>query len=56
MYSDQDKHCQECICGSCDLRGTDGCLEGANCCDKCDNTSHCRHCCWHPNEWIEEEV
>lgn len=49
MYSEQDKYCQECICESYDLRGTNGC-------NKCDNTSHVRHCWWHPDECIHEEV
>jgi hypothetical protein len=50
MYSELDKHCRECICVSCDLRGTDDCLEGADGCDKCDNTCHTGHCWWHPDE------
>ena len=32
MYNEMDKHCRECICVSCDLRGTDDCLEGADGC------------------------
>lgn len=50
MYNEMDKHCRECICVSCDLRGTDDCLEGADGCDKCDNTYHIGHCWWHPDE------
>lgn len=29
---------------------TDDCLEGADGCDKCDNTYHIGHCWWHPDE------
>ena len=50
MYSEQNKHCRECLCTTCDLFQLDGCLEGADCCDKCDNTSHTAYCPWHPEE------
>lgn len=51
MYSEQNKHCRECICPSCDLFQTDECLEGVDGCEKCDNSSyHIGHCWWHPDE------
>lgn len=50
MYSEPDKHCRECICPSCDLFKTDDCLEGEDCCEKCDNTHHTGSCWWHPDE------
>jgi len=50
MYSEDDKHCRECICAFCDLRGTVDCLEGPEECDRCDNTHHCTFCPWQPKE------
>ena len=50
MYSEQNKHCRECLCTTCDLFQLDECLEGPDCCDKCDNTSHTAYCPWHPEE------
>lgn len=48
---EEDPHCRECICRSCDLFQKDGCLEGADhCVTKCDHKSHTRACPWHPNE------
>lgn len=50
-YQEANKHCKECICPSCDLFHTDGCLEGANLCSsKCDNASHTGHCPWSNEE------
>lgn len=46
-----DAHCRACICQTCDLRGTEGCLEGAALCEaKCDRESHTSACPWHPGE------
>lgn len=45
-----DKHCRECVCTSCDVFGTEECLEGADICKKCDHTSHTEYCPWHPDE------
>lgn len=45
-----EQHCRECICQSCDLLGTDSCLEGAAMCAKCDCTEHTGYCPWHPDE------
>lgn len=50
MYSDNDKHCRECLCATCDLRGMDGCLDGEAVCAECDNQSHTNYCPWHPSE------
>ncbi len=48
---EKEKHCQECICPSCDLFQKTDCLEGADhCAVKCDHESHTRACPWHPNE------
>lgn len=48
---EENPHCRECICRSCDLAWTDGCLEGADhCIMKCDRESHTRTCPWHTNE------
>lgn len=52
MYSEDNKHCRECICATCDLRNLDGCLYGQDLCDKCDNDSHCIRCVWHPEEKV----
>lgn len=49
-YDARDPHCQECICPSCDIFGTDECLEGADSCRKCETDSHICHCWWHPDE------
>lgn len=50
MYSESDKHCAECVCAFCDLRGTSRCIEGEDTCDRCDNTEHATWCPWGPGE------
>ena len=50
MYLESDKHCRECICPSCDLFQTDGCLEGDDNCEKCLNDCPTNFCWWHPDE------
>lgn len=50
MYSNTDKHCIECICQSCDFFQTSYCIEGEDCCDRCDNSSHAGSCPWNSNE------
>lgn len=50
MYSENDKHCRECCCAACDLRGTDECLDGELVCMECDNGSHVDFCPWHSSE------
>ena len=47
-YSESDKHCNECICQYCDLRGTKGCVDGTGMCDRCDNTEHTYDCIFAP--------
>lgn len=56
MFSENDKHCQECACRWCDLRETEHCLDGANNCDKCDNTQHIGWCPWNDEEEWKLEV
>lgn len=55
MYIEQNKHCRECVCPSCDLFQTEECLEDKDNCDRCDNTYHIGHCWWHPDERGEQE-
>lgn len=51
IQMDEDPHCRECICRSCDLFQKADCLEGADhCITKCDHESHTRDCPWHTNE------
>lgn len=51
MRLEENPHCRECICRSCDLAWTDGCLEGADhCITKCDKESHTKACPWHTDE------
>ncbi len=50
MFSEDDKHCRECICRLCDLRGTDECIEGGDLCDKCQNDEHTGGCVYFDGE------
>ena len=50
MYNENDMHCRECCCATCDLRGTDECLDGELVCMECDNGSHVDFCPWHSSE------
>ena len=54
-YDEQDKHCRECICPSCDIFKTADCLYGPDGCKKCEPDSHVGHCWWHPEERGEQE-
>ena len=47
MYNGNNPHCRECLCVSCAAFQRDECLEGADCCDKCDNESHTGDCPWY---------
>lgn len=53
-YDEQDKHCRECICPSCDIFKTADCLYGPDGCKKCEPDTHVGHCCWHPYERGEQ--
>jgi hypothetical protein len=44
MYDEDNKHCNECICRGCELRGTDNCLEGNELCNDCKNEDHTSGC------------
>lgn len=50
MYSEQNEHCWECRCPSCNLFQTDECLEGKEFCERCENKTHTGYCPWHPEE------
>lgn len=45
MYDEENKHCKECICSRCELRGTKNCIEGKKQCDNCKNEDHAINCC-----------
>lgn len=48
---EENPHCRECICRSCDLFQKTDCLEGTDhCITKCDHESHTRACPWHTDE------
>lgn len=44
-YDEQDEHCQECICPSCDKFKTTDCILGADACEKC-RGRRCICSCW----------
>lgn len=54
MYNENDRHCSECQCAMCDLRGTPDCLDGETVCAECDNESHVDDCPWYSNEDDDE--
>lgn len=50
MFSENDRHCIECLCSSCARRATDDCLDGPDVCDKCENDCHVGQCWYHESE------
>lgn len=50
MFDEDNSQCRECLCTECDLRGTDNCLEGADQCNRCDNTSHLVGCVYYDDD------
>lgn len=44
MYQETDKHCRECQCTACILRGTLKCIDGENMCNQCKNDDHTNTC------------
>jgi hypothetical protein len=50
MYNENNRHCRECICSNCELRGSDKCDEGPNLCDKCKNEDHTIRCFYFEDE------
>ena len=50
MFDTSDKHCRECICPTCTLFQTEECLDGNECCMKCENDSHTAECPFYGGE------
>lgn len=50
MFDENGKHCNECVCMECELRGTDSCIEGNDLCDRCENDEHTISCVFFEEE------
>jgi hypothetical protein len=49
-YCELDYQCRSCICPSCSLFQTEGCLEDKDGCDRCNNEAATSYCPWHDDE------
>ena len=49
-FSEFNNQCKACICPGCDLFQSDECLDGKDCCDKCDNGAATCDCPFYTGE------